>query len=92
MSIFDIIGRLLGLVPSAVQAVESIKPSVVIDPDMPALWHTVTYGESFWDAGYGQMVFRQGAGFCTVCQQTIPKGFANQLCSEAVRRRNAGLS
>lgn len=89
MSILAWVGQALGLIPQAIEAgkqvAQAVKPAVVINPDDSLLWHTVTYREYS-----GTLMLMQG--HCTVCGRAIPVGFANQLCSEAVRRRNAGIA
>lgn len=85
MNILAWFGQALGLIPQAIEAgkkvAEAVKPGVIINERDATLWHTVTYP---YEASKG--------GYCTVCQKVIPFGFATTLCSEAVRRRNAGLS
>lgn len=90
MSFFDFITRLFGIVPKVIDAAEqvanAVKTTRPINPDDATLWHTV---ESRIDS---TMKPPRWYRFCTVCQRAIPKGFETQLCSEAVRRRNADLT
>lgn len=90
MNFFDIITRVFAIVPDAIKAVRSLseaaEPGVIISSKDATLWHTVTYDEPIDQAPYF------AGRLCTVCQKRIAPGFANELCSEAVRRRNAGLT
>lgn len=73
MSIFTIIAKIIGLIPSAAEAGRAIAKafeSKEVNPANSLLWHTATYG--------------RGLIFCTVCQQYVDK--QNVLCPEAVRR------
>lgn len=86
MSFFDLIKGLFGLVPSAIEAgkqvADAVKPAVVIDPNDATLWHTFQYDKHV-SALPGLKAY-----WCNVCQEYTTGG----LCSEAVRRRNAGIS
>jgi len=85
MSILTWIGQALGLIPQAIEAgkqvAAAVKPQNTINPDDATLWHTLDYQTRYL-----------GAVLCTVCQKRIADGHGADLCSEAVRRRNAGLS
>jgi hypothetical protein len=85
MGFFDVLGRLLGLVPDVIDAgtaiADAVKPNRKVDPADSTLWHTMRH----WDDAGVQL----GKPYCTVCQQPIPSGLRNSLCSEAVRRRQA---
>jgi hypothetical protein len=73
VSIFTIIAKIIGLIPSAAEAGRAIAKafeSKSVNPDNSLLWHTATYGRR--------------RIFCTVCQQYVDR--QNELCTEAVRR------
>lgn len=72
--IWTIIAKVIGLVPSAIDAGKAIARALrgtpEVNPNNSLLWHTATYG--------------RGLIFCTVCQQYVDR--QNELCTEAVRR------
>ena len=75
MNIVAIIAKIIGLIPSAVEAgraiANAIRPEPKIDPNNMMLWHSVTYG--------------RGLMRCITCGEYVEK--QNVLCPEAVRRR-----
>ncbi len=81
MSFFAIIASILGLVKPVVAAgkdvSEALRPYQTIDPNDATLWHTVRYGKN-------------GMKYCDVCQLQVLR--ATDLCSEAVRRRQAVMA
>lgn len=89
MNFFDIITRLFGIVPAAIDAAEqvanAVKTTRPINPDAADLWHTVDH-QRFIRANMSGFTMY----WCNVCQHYVYP--TTQLCSEAVRRRNAGLS
>jgi len=77
MSIWTIIAKVIGLIPSAVEAgaaiAKAFRGTPRIDPLDLTLWHTVTYG--------------RGLMKCVTCQQWVQR--QNELCPEEVRRRRS---
>jgi hypothetical protein len=89
LSFFDIIGRLVGLVPDAVKAgqqiAEAVKPKPKIDVSDASLWHTLQYDNHIKIRGN---LSDYTLTWCSVCQAFVLQ--AKELCPEAVRRREAG--
>lgn len=90
MSFFDIIGKLLGLVPDAVKAgeqiAEAVKPKPKIDPNDASLWHTLQHDKTISIKGnLGNYTLT----WCNVCQSYVLHG--TDVCQEMIRRRNEGL-
>lgn len=87
MSLWTIVAQVFGLLPQGIDAgkqiAEAIKPNVRINPQDATLWHTLS---TRIDSTVKPPRFYR---YCEVCQRAIPAGLANQLCSEAVRARNA---
>lgn len=74
MNLWTIIAKVIGLLPSAAEAGRAIAKAFEQKPINPmdsTLWHSVTYG--------------RGLMRCTICGYYVHR--QNELCSEAVRRR-----
>jgi hypothetical protein len=89
MGFFDIVGRLLGLVPDAVKAgeqiVEAVKPKPKIDPADITLHHTLQHDKTISIKGnLGNYTLT----WCNVCQSYVLDG--RDVCQEMLRRRNEG--
>jgi hypothetical protein len=76
VTIWTIIAKVIGLLPSAAEAGKAIAASFRDSEPNPMnslLWHSVTYG--------------RGLMYCQICGMYVDK--QNVLCSEAVRRQKA---
>lgn len=77
MSLLTIIAKVIGLIPSAIDAGKAIARAVrgtpEINPLDSTLWHSASYGG--------------GLISCSICGRYVDR--QNELCPEAVRRRLA---